>query len=84
MSLLQENLSGDDRVLAFAVFHVLIRGGLAAAAIGSGVAADLLGVVRWPLVGRVAPERVVLACSGVVVFLSSGFVQRRAVRNASR
>ena len=66
------------------MFHVIIRGGLSLAAIASGLANDHLGFMRLPLVGRIAPARLVLGCSGLVVFLSSGFVQRRAVRNTTQ
>lgn len=77
MSTVQARLSGSDRTLAFAAFHVVIRLALGVAAIGAGVAGDLLGAVHWPLVGTLEPARVVLLCSGVVVFLSAGLVQER-------
>jgi dTMP kinase len=67
MSLVQRGLSGEDRVLAFTAFHVLIRIGLSLAAVGAGIAADLLGGVDWPLVGSLDATRVVLLCSGLVV-----------------
>jgi len=78
MSLLQESLSGEQRVLAFTAFHVLIRVGLALAALGSGVAADLLKAVHFPLVGKLPSVRVVLAASGLLVFFSSGFIRRES------
>ena len=67
MGVLQEALSGDDRVRAFAVFHVLIRVGLGLAAVGAALAADLVGAVDWPLVGKLPPVRLVLGCSGAAV-----------------
>jgi MFS family permease len=67
MELLQADLGDRDRVLAFAVFHVVIRGGLALAAIGAGVADDLLDEVSWPLLGHLASSQVVLLSSGALV-----------------
>ena len=67
MELLQAALGDHERVLAFAVFHVVIRGGLALAALGAGVADDLLDEVRWPLVGHLASAQVVLLSSGLLV-----------------
>lgn len=69
MSVLQSRLEGDDRVLAFAAFHVVIRGGLSGAAIAAGIAADLVGTVRP-----------VLFSSGLVVMASSALVTEREVR----
>lgn len=71
MSVLQDRLDGDDRVLAFAAFHVIIRGGLSIAAMAAGVAADLLDSVDWPVVGRLSSVRLVLFISGVVVMISA-------------
>jgi MFS family permease len=71
MSLLQESLEGEERVLAFAAFHVVIRVGLSLAAIGAGLAADRLAGVRWPVVGMLPPARVVLMFSGLVVVASA-------------
>ena len=67
MSAVQTNLAGEQRTLAFTAFHVLLRGGLALAALLTGVAADLLGSISWPLVGPVAPARAVLFLSGTLV-----------------
>lgn len=71
MSLLQESLDGEERVLAFAAFHVVIRVGLSLAALGAGFAADRLARVRWPVFGTLPPARVVLMFSGVVVVASA-------------
>src|SRR5207244_7003723 len=76
MSVLQEELDGEQRVLAFTAFHVLIRGGLSVAALGAGVAADVVGSVRWPGFGRLEPSRLVLFCAGTLVFFSSRLVPR--------
>jgi dTMP kinase len=75
MSVLQTRLEDDERVLAFTVFHVVIRAGLSVAALGAGIAADLVGGVNWPLVGHLEPERLVLFCAGALVFASAGFVR---------
>jgi predicted MFS family arabinose efflux permease len=77
MGALQSKLDGQRRVLAFAAFHVVIRIGLSLAAVGAGLAGDMLGDVRWPLVGHLEPSRVVLLCSGVVVILASALVHIR-------
>ena len=69
--------TGQQRVLAFAAFHVVIRIGLSLAAVGAGLAGDLLGDVQWPWVGELEPSRVVLLCSGLVVVLSSALVRLR-------
>jgi MFS family permease len=71
MSVLQERLDDHERVLAFTAFHVLIRGGLAAAAIAAGAVADVLADVTWPGVGTLEPARVVLLSSGLLVVLTA-------------
>jgi dTMP kinase len=75
MSALQGRLEGDERVLAFTVFHVVIRAGLSFAALGAGIAADVLSDVRWPLVGELEPARLVLFCAGALVLGSASFVR---------
>jgi MFS family permease len=67
MELLQNQLGDRDRLLAFTVFHVVIRGGLALAALGAGIADDLLDETKWPLLGHLASSQVVLLSSGVLV-----------------
>lgn len=67
MSALQAMLADDDRVVAFAAFHVVIRAALSTAALGAGFAADLVGAMRWPVVGRLEPARAVLLSSGIAV-----------------
>lgn len=78
MGALQSRLDGDRRVVAFAVFHVVIRVALGVAAIGAGIAGDLLGVVRWPVLGDLEPSRVVLLCSGLLILASSVLVREHA------
>ncbi len=77
MGALQSRLDGHERVLAFAAFHVVIRLGLGLAAIGAGLAGDLVGAVRWPVVGTLEAPRLVLFCSGLVVLVSAGLVRLR-------
>jgi MFS family permease len=84
MGALQSRLDGTDRVLAFTAFHVVIRLGLSLAAIGAGIAADLLHDVRWPLVGRLEPSRVVLLSCGLLVILASVLVSERLASPAVR
>jgi MFS family permease len=78
MSLLQQQVAPEERVSAFAVFHVVIRASLALAAIGAGIAADVLRGVRWPLFGYLAPSRVVLLVAGTLVVISTALVHLRA------
>jgi dTMP kinase len=82
MSALQEALDGEQRVLAFAAFHVVIRGGLALAAIGAGLGADLVGSVKVMGLGTLSSASLVLFASGITVFAASNFV-RQPVRVAS-
>jgi MFS family permease len=77
MGALQSQLDGHERVLAFTAFHVVIRVALALAAVGSGLAGAALDAVRWPLIGRLEPSRVVLLCSGVLVAISATLVRER-------
>jgi hypothetical protein len=77
MGALQSNLDGRYRVVAFAAFHTVIRFGLSLAAIGAGLAAQLVDNVKWPLVGTLEPSRLVLLCSGAIVFLSAAHVRTR-------
>jgi predicted MFS family arabinose efflux permease len=79
MGAIQSKLGGDQRIIAFAAFHVVIRLGLSLAAIGAGLAGDLLSDVKWPFVGRLEPSRVVLLCSGIVVILASSLVRLKSV-----
>jgi predicted MFS family arabinose efflux permease len=67
MSFLQAELDERDRVLAFIGFHLTIRCGLAVAAMGAGIADDLLSKVQLPAVGAVSATRVVLLGAGLVV-----------------
>jgi MFS family permease len=78
MSLLQESLADDERVMAFAAFHVVLRAGLSVAALGAGVADDALSALRWPVVGYLAPARVVLFGAGVVVVAATAATRRVA------
>jgi MFS family permease len=71
MGALQSALDGQMRVVAFAAFHAVIRSGLAASAIGAGVAGQLVGNVRWPVVGTLEPSRLVLFFSGVLIVFSA-------------
>jgi len=78
MGALQSKLDGDRRVVAFAVFHVVIRVGLGVAAIAAGLAGDLLGTVDWPVMGTLEPSRLVLLCSGLLILGSSVLVREHA------
>jgi dTMP kinase len=80
MSVLQTRLYGMHRDLAFAVFHVTIRVGLGLAAVGAGAAADLLRSVKWPLLGTLPGDRVILLSAGIVVMLGSFAVKEWQVK----
>jgi len=71
MAALQSELDGSNRIVAFAAFHIVIRSGLALAAVGAGAAGELVSAVHWPVVGTLEPSRVVLLCSGVLVAVSA-------------
>jgi predicted MFS family arabinose efflux permease len=75
MGVLQSTLDGQERVLAFTAFHVVIRCGLALAAIGAGAAGELVDAARLPLLGRLEPARLVLLGAGILVLLSASRVR---------
>jgi predicted MFS family arabinose efflux permease len=75
MSLLQTRLFGLERDLGFAVFHVTIRVGLGLAALAAGAASDSLSSVKWPLLGTLPGERVVLLSAGLLVLLAAAAVK---------
>jgi predicted MFS family arabinose efflux permease len=77
MGAIQSSLDGRQRVLAFTAFHVVLRVGLAVAAVGAGVAGDLLADVHWPVVGTLQPARLVLLSAGILVFASASLVRIR-------
>jgi MFS family permease len=77
MGALQSTLDGQERIIAFAAFHIVIRSGLAVAAVAAGAAGELVNGVRWPAVGRLEPSRLVLLCSGLLVLLSASRVRVR-------
>jgi predicted MFS family arabinose efflux permease len=77
MGAIQSSLDGRQRVLAFTAFHVVLRVGLAVAAVAAGVAGDLLADVHWPVVGTLEPARVVLLSAGILVFASASLVRVR-------
>jgi predicted MFS family arabinose efflux permease len=69
MEVLQTEVGERERMLAFTAFHVVIRLGLAVAAMGAGITADRLDQTNWPLVGRLAASQVVLLSSGLLVLI---------------
>jgi MFS family permease len=75
MSVLQGDLGERERLFAFTAFHVLIRGGLGLAALGAGLAGDLLGRLEWPLLGTMAPARAVLFVAGLIVAGTAVFIR---------
>lgn len=77
MGAIQSNLRDAERVMAFAAFHVVIRVGLALAAIGAGAAGEFADAVDLPILGRLEPSRLVLLCSGLLVLGSTSLVRTR-------
>jgi dTMP kinase len=63
---LQTLVAEQQRILALGVFHVAIRLALGVGAVGAGLAADLVGTVAWPVVGRIDGIRAVMFVSGIV------------------
>ena len=83
MSVLQAGLGERDRVLAFTAFHVVIRGGLGLAALGAGLAGDLLGRVEWPALGTLQPASAVLFVAGLIVAATALFIRLPSVDDSA-
>lgn len=81
---LQERLEGSDRILGLTAFHVVFRVGMSISALGSGAAADRIGAVRWPLVGRIEPSSLVLFASGLFVLVGAFTLRPQRVREETR
>jgi MFS family permease len=78
---LQEEHTGVERNLALTAFHSTLRFGLSVAALGGGVAADLVGTVH--LLGlSLEPAQTILIGSGAVVFAGSLLVHDRSGQQA--
>jgi hypothetical protein len=71
---LQETLAGEQRLLGLTVYHVVFRVGMSVAAIGGGLAAQLLGPTRWPLLGVLEPSALVLLCAGLAMVLGAALM----------
>jgi predicted MFS family arabinose efflux permease len=71
---LQESLAGEQRLLGLTVYHVVFRVGMSVAAIGGGLAAQLLGPTHWPLLGTLEPAALVLLCAGLVMVLGAALM----------
>jgi dTMP kinase len=80
MGVLQRRLDGDLRVVAFAVFHVVIRCALGVAAVVAGLAGDLLGGV--PGLDEWEPARLVLLGAGGLIMGSALGVRVRVAATA--
>jgi predicted MFS family arabinose efflux permease len=83
MGAIQSRLEGRQRVLAFTAFHVVLRVGLAVAAVAAGIAGDLLADLHLPIVGRLEPARVVLLGAGLLVLCSAALVRVRPPKDAA-
>jgi MFS family permease len=83
MSVLQSTLEGQERVVAFTAFHVVIRTGLSISAIGAGIAGDLIGSVHLPLLGELQPARLVLLCAGALVLVTAPMLRTTDTKKVS-
>ena len=81
MSALQTGVDGDERVVAFAAFQLVIRVALGSSAVVAGLVADQLDSLDFGD-RQLAGTRAVLLVSGALVMVSSVFV--RADRQSSR
>jgi MFS family permease len=79
ITVLQEDLPAESRLMALGAFHVAIRVALAAGGLAAGLAVDLIG--RRELAGLVA-VRLVLLGAGALVIVSS-LVVRTSGRSGS-
>lgn len=79
ISYLQQHLTGRHRVLGFTAFHVILRFGMAIAAIAAGFAADRVGPAEWPLVGSVSATSQVMFAAGVLVALGAALIHEPVV-----
>ncbi len=77
---LQETLAGDQRLLGLTVYHIVFRVGMSVAAIGGGLAAQLFGPTRWPLLGTLEPSALVLLCAGIVMVIGAALMPTEAGR----
>jgi MFS family permease len=84
MSALQERLDDEQRVLGFAAFHTVIRGGLSIAAITAGAATDAIGHVSWPVVGDLPSARLVLLGAGLLTLVAAMMLRTRVPGEAQR
>ncbi len=76
ISFLQATLAGPELTIAFTAFHVAIRLVLGAAALATGVAADVVPDVQLGRFGTVASPRLVLAAAGLVIVATTARVGR--------
>lgn len=83
ISYLQHHLAGRHRVLGFTAFHVILRFGMAIAAIVAGIAVDRVGPARWPLVGNVSPTSQVMFAAGVFVALGAALIHEPVIGAAT-
>ncbi len=75
MSTLQANLLEKERILAFAIFHLVIRVGLGASAVITGLVGDVLGDIPVGWGNSLAGTRLVLLAAGVLIFFTAWLTQ---------
>jgi MFS family permease len=84
ISYLQQHLSGKQRLLGFTAFHMILRFGMAVAAIGAGLAADRVHAVDLPLIGVISPTSLVMFAAGVLVVIGATMIREPAVEEAAQ
>ena len=83
MSTLQAHLQEHERVLAFGIFHAVIRVALGASAVIAGALGDVLQSVPVGWDRQLAGTRLVLLASGVLVFLTAWFTSTHLPKKSS-
>jgi predicted MFS family arabinose efflux permease len=76
LTVLQEQLDGDERTMGLAVAHTVFRFGMGTSAIVAGVVADHIPPVEWWLVGVLRPAAIVMFGAGGLIAVAGLMVPR--------
>jgi predicted MFS family arabinose efflux permease len=79
ITLLQEQLDGDERTMGLAVVHTTFRFGMSASALAAGFVVEQVPKVHWWIVGDMRPASTVMFGAGCLIALG-GFLVPRQVR----
>jgi hypothetical protein len=77
ITLLQEQLDGDERTMGLAVVHTTFRFGMSASALAAGFVVEQVPKVRWWIVGEMRPASTVMFGAGCLIALGGLLVPRR-------